>query len=708
MDTASASAPTTEDRPLELGRDRVRIRVKKVRRGDAPGRVVEQRMVGEDGSSRVVRRRRRHRRRPRRLIRRVAVVAAGVAGLAVVWGLLALGPASRARADLLAGRQSLVEARDRLAAGDVNQAVLGFRIARQRFAQAAEATSSPPLRLLGVLPVLGRTPDAVRQMSEGGQLIAQAGVDISDELAHLPNGISSLAPSDGVFPVTRYPAVAAALSRSATQSLAGVRLISSAPSSLVLPAVANGRREALAQVTDLPDTFARASAVLRELPEFLGAGGTRRYFLAAQSPAEMRGTGGFMGAYAILTVDRGRFSVSPFRTIADLPNVPPDVVVAPNASYAQTYDRFGGAGFWRNVNMTPDFPSAAVAIERTYLKATGHRLDGVIGADPALLADLLKVTGPIPAPDMRTTLTAGNVVPFVTHTAYVRFGESDVRKPMLGAAASRIVDRFVGMPHPSSSALRALGDAVSGGHLLLYSGAPAVERVLLRVGAGGSLAPTSGDLLAFVQNNAGGNKIDYYERRTVSYDVRLEPGGLASGNARVELSNGAPSKGPAYVIGPYDGDFRAGESVSFAGLYCGHGCSVGAVTRDGRPEPQQGGIELGYPFALDDLSIPSGTTSVLDYPLQTRGAWRGSAASGTYRLTILTQPTVRPSRVSVSIAVPPGSRIAETSGGMRVSGGTATWSGTPGRALTLEVRFEQPNGLVHRVGRILGRPLFHL
>ncbi len=699
------AAPASRERSLEF--ERTRIKVKKVRRGEGPGRVVEERTTGEDGRRRIVRRR-RHRRRTRRLLRRAAVACAALFGVALVWGGLAYGPASRARADLLAGRQSLVQGRDRLAAGDLHRAVLSFRTARERFARAADEASSPAVRLIGLVPILGRTPDAVLRMSEGGQLIAQAGVDISDQIAHLPDGVATLAPSDGIFPLERYPAVAAALARAASRSRAGVRLISSSATSWVLPPVATGRRDALAQVSDLPETFARAAAVLRELPQFLGAGGLKRYFIAAQSPAEMRGTGGFLGAYAVLTVDRGRFSFSPFRSVAALPNVAPGAIDAPNASYARTYDRFGGAGFWRNVNMTPDFPSAAAAIERSYLQGTGVRLDGVIGADPALLADLLRVTGPIAAPDLGTTLTAANVVPFVTHGAYVRFGASDVRKPMLGEAASRIFDRFIRTPSPSLSALRALGGAVGGGHLLLYSDTPAVEGALLRAGAAGALSPPSGDLLAFVQNNAAGNKIDYYERRTVSYDVHLEPGGAATGDARVEMANDAPTTGSSYVIGPFDGSFRAGESVSFVGLYCGRGCAFGSVTRDGRPEPQQGGVELGHPFAMDDLSIPSGTVAVLDYSLRTEGAWQGSAGSGTYRLTVLTQPTVDPTRVTVSIAAPPRTRIVGASPGLRLSGGKATWSGTPGRSLTIEVRFAQPAGLLDHVARFLGRPLFHL
>jgi hypothetical protein len=695
--------PTPED-----GARFERVRVKKSRRGSGRGLVAGEYRHGNE-QVRVVRRKSRSRhRRNRRVLRRVALSVAAVLGALALWAVLAYGPATRAKSDLLAGRRALMRGRAQLVAGDVTAAATSFRTARAAFAQASDEASSPAIGMVGFVPILGRTPDAVRQISEGGELIAQAGVDISDAVGKLPGGAAGLAPSGGTFPIDRYPAVAGALSRAAVQSRAGVASIEASASSWVLGPVARGRQEALAQVRDLPALFSRASTIVGRLPGFLGADGPRRYFIAAQSPAEMRGTGGFLGAFAVLTVDDGRFSFSPFQSVADLPDFAPDAILAPSPSYARNYDRFGGAGYWRNINMTPDFPSAAVAVERSYLKATGVRLDGVIGADPAMLADLLKVTGPVRDPDLGRTLTSSNVVPYLTNTAYVRFGDSDLRKPMLGEAASRIFDHFIRTPDPSLTLLRALGSAVSGGHLLLYSDDPAIQRVLVQGGAAGALAPTSGDLLGFVQNNAAGNKVDYYERRDVGYRVRLLPGGAASGEAHVVLSNTAPSSGPSYVIGPYDPSFRAGESVSWVGLYCGRGCTVGRVTRDGRAEPQQTGEELGHPFSLDYISIPSRETATLDYPVHTEGAWQGSASAGTYRLTVLGQPTVHPATVRVEITAPPGMRIVEATNGMRVSGDRATWSGTPGRALVLEVRFAEPQGLWDRVSRFLDRPLFHL
>ena len=67
-------------------------------------------------------------------------------------------------------------------------------------------------------------------------------------------------------------------------------------------------------------------------------------------------------AYAIATVENGRFDFGSFRPIQDLPNLDLDEVTPPSEEYAENYDQFGGAGFWLNANMTPHFPSAARAM----------------------------------------------------------------------------------------------------------------------------------------------------------------------------------------------------------------------------------------------------------------------------------------------------------------------------------------------------------
>ena len=79
----------------------------------------------------------------------------------------------------------------------------------------------------------------------------------------------------------------------------------------------------------------------------------------AESPAEQRGTGGIWGAYSIVTAKDGRFEFSEFAPIQQLPDLDPDTLPPPNPDYAATTTSTAAPASGANMNMTPDFPSAA-------------------------------------------------------------------------------------------------------------------------------------------------------------------------------------------------------------------------------------------------------------------------------------------------------------------------------------------------------------
>src|SRR5205085_2396418 len=169
-----------------------------------------------------------------------------------------------------------------------------------------------------------------------------------------------------------------------------------------------------------------ADALVRSIPSFAGSAGPRRYFVAIENTAELRGTGGFIGNYAILSISRGRVKLSPFANSSALPDLPVRAIPPPSPQYARLYNAFGGAGFWLNLNMTPDAPTAARAIETLYQRAAGGRLDGVVFFDLEGLADLLRATGPITIPQLGATYTAANVVDSIASSSYL---DAPVRDP---------------------------------------------------------------------------------------------------------------------------------------------------------------------------------------------------------------------------------------------------------------------------------------
>jgi hypothetical protein len=624
----------------------------------------------------------------RRWPRRVLLLAAAGFVLAVAAGLALMVPV---RGDLDEARGALSDGRDALVGGDPRAAHAAFEDADDAFARAADGLANLFTRFVGTLPILGRSPDAVAAIARGGGDVARAGVVLSEALRDVPGGLSALAPRAGTIPLRPLARLRRPLRRAADLAARADTTAAAAPRGWILPPIAGPFDTFRAEAGQLRRTLATAVALAERLPTFLGEDRTRRYFVGAQNPAELRGTGGLIGAYSILTVRDGRLELGPFRDVNALPSLGPSDVEPPNGDYARRYDRYGGAGFWKNINMTPDFPSAATAIERLYREVAGTRLDGTILTDPSALASLVAVTGPVRAPGLGRMISEDEIVPFLSNEAYSIYTDTSERKRLLGAMAGEVLGRYlVGASDDPQEAVKALVESAAAGHLLIHSSDPSVQGAFDLAGVSGRLLPPEDDHLVVIANNAGGNKLDYYVRRTVRYVIRLGTGGVGEARATLRFENRAPDSGePAYVIGPFPGVSEAGEDVMITDVLCGR-CRLEAARQDGSQDAVLVEEELANTAITNEVRLASGDATTLEYQWTVPDAWAGSAADGRYRLRYQGQATIRPTRLEVVIVAPPGTEISLASPGMEVHGRTATWSGTPGDAATLNVEFGMP------------------
>jgi Protein of unknown function (DUF4012) len=630
-------------------------------------------------------RRRSSRRRGLRGLLIAAVVLIGLVGLS--WF-----PARAAADRLEAGRAALLRGRDLLAAGNAEGARHAFGQAVGEFRGAARETEHPLIRLGGLVPLAGRNYDAIETLATIGRRMATAGGELSRALTDLPGGLGSLAPSGGRIPIegmrSLLPAVSAA--RAELEVAGGESL--TLPTSYLIGPVASAADLARDEVEATLRTARSAEALLLALPSFAGGDGTRRYFVAAQSPAELRGTGGFIGSFAILTATDGRLKLGPFREISILRNVPPPQAPAPSAAFREIYDRFGGAGFWRNLNMTPDAPTAASMIEALYERVEGTHLDGTIFVDPQALAELLEATGPVRAPTLHRTLTAEGVVDYLANGAYEEFGyRASLRKRVLGIVAGGVVERFLRGADPETD-LRSVIDAASGGHLLLHAADPEVQSAFESAGIAGELGTPRGDFFGVFTSDASGTKVDYYVSRDVRYEVSLGAGGTGSAEASLTFRNGAPAHArPSYVLGPYPGTgLGVGDHQSFLSVYCPAGCEMARATEDGAPVGMEVHTELGFRSLSRYVRVDARGSRTIGLSLRLRRVWSGDELGGTYTLRLQGQPTIRATTVTLVVRVPEGMRIVHTSLPMKVRGAEATWRGTVGRQRDFSVRFQRP------------------
>lgn len=650
----------------------------------------------------------------RRALRRAAPA---VAALALLWVGTCLVFGVRAWHELRDARETVERAASAVLAGDTARATSLFEEARDRFQDAAGSAGVFPLRLVSLLPYAGRSAEVVLGVAEAGREASEAGRILSRSI-HEAGGLEALVPEAGRLRVQSLEELAVGVHRARELLDGAAARTARLPTSLLLPPIASGRAEAAGAVREGSSLLGTVHDVLSVLPAFLGGEGERRYFLGAQNPAELRGTGGLIGSHAILVADEGSLHLGPFRDTTAQPAVPDGRVASPGPDFAERYGAFWSARYFPNINMTPDVPTAARAILALHEELTGQALDGVILIDPVALSYIVQATGPVSVPGFDATLDASTVVPLTTNRAYSLLPE-EARKSVLGSVAEAVWRQAMSGEADPLQLLGAISRAASEGHLTVYAEDPEVETGFERAGVSGRLLLPGHDFFAVFASNASGTKIDYYARRDLDYRIRLLSDGSGLATASVTIENQAPASGqPAYVIGPYGADspsgpdprFRAGESVSYVSVYCGADCALSRAAMNGVPMGLQAQRELGHWVLSTYVSVPSRSSRVLAVGLERPGAWDGDRWGGEYVLTLQGQTMLTPTHFTVEVALPPGMRVTSSSPGAVSVGDTVKWSGTLTGAVTLEVRFAPPLPvrLWQRTWEFLTRPVVEL
>ncbi len=629
-------------------------------------------------------------------------VAVGI-GIASLFSALAL------RGRLEQGRASLTSARVDVSRGRTATAAKSFDRARKAFREGLDASTNLPLRLVGVIPLLGRTPDTLFTMAALGEELSTAGVSVAREIAALPGGVSDLGPKDGRIPLPALRGLTPVLHRARLVLEEATVRAEDLPTSWVIGPVAEARDELQEGLAGVASMARRADALLGVLPQLAGGEGTaKNYFVAPQNLAEARGTGGLIGNFGVMTITDGAMRVGTFTGIQVLPNRPPSEVSAPSAEYAALYDPFGGAGFWLNLNMTPDAPLAATLIENLYEEVRGQRLDGTIFIDLVALSNMLRATGPVRVPQLRATLTSDNVMQFVAEARYRGdFPNPQTAGPRLIADA--VIRVFFSSADPEE-ALRALVESAAGGHIVVHARDARVQSALRVSGVAGEFASGDADFLGLAVSNAAANKVDYYMRRNVSYDIDLDADGRGQTRATVMFENLAPAGAKrSYSLGPASGlPLTPGENQSWTSFYCSPGCRLVGATMQGRPLSLRYHREMGLNRYSNYIRVRPEDRAVVRLDLEGTGQWQGDEVGGIYRVRVQVPPAARPATVTVTVSTPAGMNVSAASDGMTIDGSRATWKGAVSGRKDLFVRFGQPlpRRILTRVWSFLSRPLF--
>jgi hypothetical protein len=451
------------------------------------------------------------------------------------------------------------------------------------------------------------------------------------------------------------------------------------------PAIEDGiekTAEALELLKDARDGF-------ELLPAILGEDRPRTYLLAFQNTAEQRGTGGAILQFRLLRIEDGRpeivdeggtvYDIDRDRRQVTIP-LPEDAWYVAGIPDAQ---RFG------NANWSPDWPlSSRLTIE--YGKATPDSdlpdIDGVIGVDPLVLQKLLPGTGPYRT-RAGNRVSARKVVDLLLYRAYAAHPIPAVRRIVLGQVVDGFYEKLFDPARPPRL-MEGMGAALAEKNMLIWMAKPQEQRFIRRMGWDGRIkSAKDSDYAYVVEQNVGGNKLDYFDAHVNRFDIQID-GDDSRVSASLNVTNGVFLPQPRYSMGDTQSRqtcrvLRCPVHRPMLNLYVHERAQLLGASVDGQrldtppPAVWVGGqppshLELGKKIWSATLQIPPGETGTARFDYLVPDVVEQRDGRSVYKIVVQRQPKVRPEQVVFHLTLPDGARQIRARGWKR-EGGRLTW-----------------------------------
>lgn len=259
------------------------------------------------------------------------------------------------------------------------------------------------------------------------------------------------------------------------------------------------------------------------LKELLGEHGPRLYLFLFQNNHELRPTGGFIGSYALLDVTQGevrRFFVDGIFN--------PDGQLKENIVPPAPIQKISAGWSLHDSNWFPDFPTAAEKARFFYEKTGGPTTDGVVTLTPNVLAELLRIMGPVPLPEYGVTIDATNFLPLIQTEVELDYDQEENNpKKILGDLTGVILKRLIDTPDPARiwQLAEAVTTLLNERHILLFARDARVQQLIHASGWSGEMLSTPYDYLAVVHANINGYKTDGVIQDDIAHRVALQSDG---------------------------------------------------------------------------------------------------------------------------------------------------------------------------------------
>ena len=261
------------------------------------------------------------------------------------------------------------------------------------------------------------------------------------------------------------------------------------------------------------------SAAVSAGPILAGADKPRRYLISFQNSAEARGTGGILGAYALIELGKGNLNILQTGSNASLYGISlTEIPITMPAEFLKLYGK--NPAILQNSNLSPHFPYGAQIWMGLWKKKYGEQLDGVIAVDPIALSYVLRATGEITLKSGEK-ITSENVVEETLKNAYERYEKDNAaRKQYLVDIMNATAAKLTKGEYSKIKMAKALRDGIKANRILIYSTNKDAQEKLAEVKLGGELNLDANNEYRTVIQNIDASKLDYYLDRSVEIESK--------------------------------------------------------------------------------------------------------------------------------------------------------------------------------------------
>lgn len=297
------------------------------------------------------------------------------------------------------------------------------------------------------------------------------------------------------------------------------------------------------------DTLGNIKPLLTLLPKLLGQEKPQKYLLIFQNDAELRGSGGFLTAYAILETYRGKITPILSDDIYNLDDRFGNRLPAPDE--IKKYLPLVYNWHLRDMNLSPDFTVSMDTFFPNYQKVAQHKgVDGIIAMDTQIVVDLLKVLGKVGVanwgeyhadiiPECNCPQVVYKMEDYATRPTY--YIKED-RKGMIGPLMHSILLNVMNSPKKLWPQFIDIGlQNIKAKHLMFYFPEDEVmQEVADSFKSSGRVEDYDKDYFYLNDTNFAGAKSNLYVTQEITQDIEVASDGTITKTVTIIYTNPEP------------------------------------------------------------------------------------------------------------------------------------------------------------------------